>query len=189
MAEKPIAAGKSSFDLVDTKKVFAELDLDSGAVVLDAACGSGQYSLKAAEMLAGRGMVFAVDLWADGIVALQQASAAAGRDNIWGCVANISRRIPLPDGWVDCCLMATVLHDLIQAGEAQEAIAEIRRVLKPGALLAVIEFKKIEGPPGPPMKIRLTADRTEQIINPLGFNLARAVEVGPYNYLSRFYAR
>jgi ubiquinone/menaquinone biosynthesis C-methylase UbiE len=85
--------------------------------------------------------------------------------------------------------MATVLHDLMQTGEAEGAVAEIRRVLKPGGMLAVIEFKKIEGPPGPPMKVRLTADRTEQILNPLGFNLARVVEVGPHNYLSRFYAR
>ena len=189
MTEKPIAAGKSSYELVDPEKVFTELDLDSGTVFLDAACGAGKYSLKAAEILAGQGIVFAVDLWADGIKTLQREAAAMGRENIWGCIANLSQRIPLSDGSVDSCLLATVLHDLIQTGEEQAAVSEIRRVLKPGGMLAVIEFKKIEGPPGPPMKIRLTADRTEQILNPLGFNLARAVEVGPYNYLSRFYAR
>ena len=189
MGEKPIAAGKSSFDLVDPQKIFDELEFKEGTLFLDAACGSGKYSLKAAEMMADKGAIFAFDLWGDGIVELQQQATTMGRDNIWACVANISRHIPLPDGMVDICLLATVLHDLVQTGEAQDAVTEIRRVLKPGGILAVIEFKKIEGPPGPPMKIRLTADRTEQFLNPLGFNLARVIEVGPYNYLSRFYAR
>jgi predicted nucleic acid-binding protein len=45
MTEKPIAAGKSSFDLVDTKRLFSILRLKEDTTFLDVACGSGAYSM------------------------------------------------------------------------------------------------------------------------------------------------
>ncbi|MBE0557030.1 MAG: ubiquinone/menaquinone biosynthesis methyltransferase UbiE, partial [Proteobacteria bacterium] len=47
MKSKPIAAGTSSFDLVDIAKVFSELNLKAGMAFLDVACGRGAYSLEA----------------------------------------------------------------------------------------------------------------------------------------------
>jgi len=41
--------------------------------------------------------------------------------------------------------------------------------------LAVIEFKKIEGPSGPPIKIRLSEDDTENMVTIHGFRKIKTV--------------
>jgi ubiquinone/menaquinone biosynthesis C-methylase UbiE len=82
--------------------------------------------------------------------------------------------------------MATVLHDLVEAGTAAGALAELARVLKLGGLLAIVEFEKIDGPPGPPRHIRLEAGEVEALVAPYGFARQRTVKLGPYNYLITF---
>lgn len=65
-------------------------------------------------------------------------------------------------------------------------ITNIRTLLKPGACLAVIEFKKIEGPPGPPVHIRMSEAGVEKIITPYGFEKQATLDIGRYNYLMTF---
>ncbi|WP_300465351.1 hypothetical protein [Desulfobacula sp.] len=65
-------------------------------------------------------------------------------------------------------------------------LKQIKTILKPGGCLTVIEFKKIEGPPGPPMKIRLSEDEVEKMVTGYGFKKAKTVDIGDYNYLMTF---
>ena len=60
---------------------------------------------------------------------------------------------------------------------------EITRVLKPSGKFCVIEFKKIEDSPGPPLNIRLSPEETERVVVRHGFVRERIVDVGPYHYL------
>jgi len=87
---------------------------------------------------------------------------------------------------VDVGLMATVLHDLVEAGTAAGALAEVTRVIKPGGRLAIVEFHKIDGPPGPPRHIRLDPAEVEALVAPYGFARQQTVKLGPYNYLITF---
>jgi hypothetical protein len=41
--------------------------------------------------------------------------------------------------------------------------------LKPNSVLAVLEFKKRDGPPGPYIDIRLTPEAVERLLSPHGF--------------------
>jgi len=47
MTDKPIAAGKSSFSLMDTRVLFSEIGLTKNITLLDLACGNGAYALAA----------------------------------------------------------------------------------------------------------------------------------------------
>lgn len=186
MSKKPIAAGKSSFDLIDSKKLFHELALQEGTIFFDVACGKGTYSIKASEHVGQTGRIYAFDLWKEGIDSLHNEIASRQVKNIIVDVVDISDRVPLADSSVDVCLMATVLHDLIQDGTDQGTMKEVLRVMKPSGKLAVVEFKKIAGPPGPPLEIRLSAKEVEQYLRPYSFHIEKTIDVGPYNYLSVF---
>jgi len=58
--------------------------------------------------------------------------------------------------------------------------------MKPGGKLAVVEFKKIEGPPGPPMAVRLSPEETDACLKPYDFREMATQEIGPSNYVSLF---
>jgi ubiquinone/menaquinone biosynthesis C-methylase UbiE len=183
---KPHGAGKSSYDLVDQGKVFHELQLRKGMTVLDMACGPGDYVIAIAEIIGTGGVIYAADLWVEGLVRLQRKSETKKLENIKTVVGDVSRRLPIDAETVDVCLVATVLHDFVREGVAFEAIEEAARVLKPDGTLAILEFKKIDGPPGPSIDIRLTPAEVEKLVIPRGFTLRKMSDVGTYNYLITF---
>ena len=181
--KQPTGAGKSSFDLIDTEKFFQELNLQKGISFLDVASGRGAYSLAVSDIIGPQGSVFAVDLWAEGIEMLKTAAQEKGIENITALVSDVGRRIPVEDQSIDVCLMATVLHDLVEDRIDRGVINEIARVVKPAGTLAVMEFKKIDGPPGPPKHIRLSPEDVADMLGPYGFKKEHTADVGPYNYL------
>lgn len=180
---KPTGAGKSSYDLIDVNTFFNELNLQKGISFLDLACGRGAYCQAASEMVGERGQVFGVDLWEEGIELLKAAAADQGLNNINAVVSDAGKRFPLDDHSIDVCLMATVLHDFVEDKIDQDVLQETVRVVKKDGTLAIMEFKKIDGPPGPPLHIRLSPEQVDNLLNPFGFARERFAEVGPYNYL------
>jgi len=182
---KPPGAGKSSYDLIDPGALWAELNLPPGITFLDLGCGQGNYALAAADRVGPAGVVYAVDLWEEGIAALRERATRAGRGNLKALVAPAAR-IPLADLSVEVGFLATVLHDLAEAGTAAGALAELARVIKPQGCLAIVEFEKIDGPPGPPRHIRLDAGEVEALVAPYGFARQKTMKLGPYNYLMTF---
>lgn len=182
MTPHPIAAGKSSFDLVDAALVFREIGLAKAASFFDVACGIGRYSLAAAKAIKPGGIVYAADLWAEGIATLRQTIEEQGITNIEPIHADVSARLPLDDHSIDICFMATVLHDLVHDHTDQGTLAEIRRVIRPQGTMAVVEFKKISDGPGPPLAIRLAPEEVEKLLAPHGFTRQKLFDTGPYTY-------
>lgn len=181
-------AGKSSFGLIDTTKFFKELDLKKGSTFLDAGCGSGEYAIAASKIIGDGGLIYAMDKWEEGIADLQEHISGKGIKNIKAMVGDISKQIPIDRDSVDICLLAVVLHGLVQKNDAVErTFKEIVRALKPQGILAIIEFKKNDNPPpGPPSNIRLSPEEIESMIVPYGFRREQAIKVGPHNYLITF---
>ena len=183
---KPTGAGKSSFDLIDVETFYREIDLQPGIAFLDVACGRGAYCLKASEIVGSAGTVYAVDLWQEGIEQLKANAVEQNVLNVNAFVSDAGRHIPVNDQVVDVCLMSTVLHDFVDDQISKEVLHEVVRVLKTDGMLAIVEFKKIDGPPGPPVHIRLSPEEVEDMLGPYGFTKVRLTEVGQFNYLMLF---
>jgi ubiquinone/menaquinone biosynthesis C-methylase UbiE len=180
---KPTGAGKNSFGLIDSVKFFQELDLKTGSTFLDVACGWGAYSLAASDIVGKDGQVYAVDLWEEGIFSLRKEAESKGIQNLAAFVSDVAQNIPVEDDCADVCLMATVLHDLVADKVERQVIKEILRVMKSESTLAIVEFYKKEGPPGPPKRVRLSPEEVVKILSVYGFKQNRYTEVGPDNYL------
>jgi ubiquinone/menaquinone biosynthesis C-methylase UbiE len=184
MSKTPVAAGKSSFSLLEPEDLFAELPLRENQVILDAACGVGNYAVAVAQRLQDRAVIHAVDLWEEGIRELEKAVSRKGLTSVRPVLADLSRSIPLEGRSVDLCLMATALHDLVQVGTHVGALREIARVLKRGGTFALIEFRKIDPPPGPPLQIRLSSQELQEVLTPFGFGELHSAGLSPSLYLS-----
>ena len=182
----PKGAGKSSFELIDTNILKQMLPVGQGSVILDLACGKGLYSLFLSQLAGPSGLVYAADLWEEGLEMLaQQALENKGAD-IATIKADATKEIEIEAHSLDLCLMATVLHDFKEMDAAQTVLKQVLTLLKPGGCLAVIEFKKMDGPPGPPAHIRLTREETEKECTQLGFKKIDTADMGEYNYMITF---
>lgn len=188
MHERPIGAGKSSYDLIDATKFIEALRIGKETVLLDLGCGTGRYSIALAETFGEAIQIYALDLWREGIALLQKEGLTRGLKNVNLIISDLRKGIPLAKASVDACLIATVLHDLVQIEAAKTVLEEVRRVLRHQGSLAVVEFKKREGPPGPPIGIRLTPEEVDAIVYPYGFSKKRLIEIGPFTYLMTFSA-
>ncbi len=189
MSHHPTGAGKSSFDLIDHQRFWGAFSLKPGMTVADLACGAGRYTTAMAEKISPEGRIIAVDLWPEGIAQINAAIESTGLP-IETHVADLGGRLPIADRSVDLCLMATVLHDLVGDGLAQDALREVVRILKVEGILSIVEFKKQEGPPGPPRSVRLRLEEVSMLLMPFGLiRFSPVVDLGPDLWFAEFKTR
>ena len=184
--KNPKGADKSSFDLIDSDILLDNAPFKEGSVVLDLACGKGNYSLFLSDAVGENGLIYAVDLWEEGIQLLDDLLQEKGITNIFPLIADATQDIEIDEYSIDICLMATVLHDFAEIDKADHVLKTVKTLLRPNGHLAVIEFKKIEGPPGPPISIRLSEEETEALVTKNGFKKIKSTDIGKYNYLMTF---
>ena len=179
-------AGKSSKAYLNAERVLQETGLKSGDKFLDVGCGDGYFSIAAAKIVGNKGKVYAIDSYEKSIAVLKQQVHRESIGNIEAIVADVTQKMPLPKAVIDVCLMANVMHGFLANGEVPSVMTEIARVMKVGSTLAVVEFQKVAGPPGPPISIRMTPKELEDLVSGYGFKKAKVVEVGPIHYAAMF---
>ena len=171
--------GKSSERFLDKSQVLAALDIASGQTILDAGCGSGYMARAFADLTGAEGHVYALDPDIEVIDALA-AEEAGG--NFTALVDDITGQTVLEAGTFDLIYTSTVLH-----GFSAEDMAgfghEVRRLLKPGGKLAVVEFKKEDTEHGPPYDIRISPGELELMLD---MTPLRTEDLGALLYLQIF---
>ncbi len=174
----------SSYGMQDPGIVFGALGLGPGDVFLDAGCGLGEYALEAARIVGATGMVHAFDVTPGCIENLARLAASRGLAHLRAEVADITRPLPLPDASITVGLLGTVLHIPPVTRAMEAVVAQMRRVLRPGGRLGVIECN-LYSPCGPPRSMRLTAARITDVLEAGGFRSLGVQDMG-YLYLVLF---
>jgi len=109
-----------------------------GGVVLDLGCGCGMDVLVAARLVGPRGAVAGIDLTPQMLVPARRA--AARRPNVTFIEGNVET-LPFETGTFDLAISNGVLN---LAPDKDAAYREIRRVLRPGGILAVADLLVVE---------------------------------------------
>lgn len=116
----------------------------SGDRVLDVAGGTADLSLAFARKVGRSGQVWLTDI--------NHAMLSRGRDRVLdqGLALPVAQcnaeKLPFPDDWFDCVTVAFGLRNMTHK---DVALAEMRRVLRPGGRLLVLEFSKVWKPLAP----------------------------------------
>jgi demethylmenaquinone methyltransferase/2-methoxy-6-polyprenyl-1,4-benzoquinol methylase len=120
---------------------IAQAKVRPGSKVLDIAGGTGDLSMAFAKQAGSEGEVWHTDI--------NESMLRVGRDRLLdkGVMTPVllcdAEKIPFPDNYFDVVSVAFGLRNMTRK---EAALAEMRRVLKPGGRLLVLEFSKVWAP-------------------------------------------
>lgn len=117
------------------RRTLETFRLASGQTVLELGPGPGYFTPEAARIVGPQGRVVCVDLQ-PGMLALLQKRLRERHVANAALVAADATRLPLADSSVDAAFLSTVLGEV---PDRPAALAELRRVLKPGGALSFLE--------------------------------------------------
>jgi ubiquinone/menaquinone biosynthesis C-methylase UbiE len=143
------------------RPVLDRVGIHPGEHVLELGPGPGTFTLDAVQRVGSEGRLIAVDIQPKMIAQVEERVREAGLTNVETHVADACH-LPLDDASVDRAFLVTVLPEI---PDQARALAELRRVLKPGGVLSITE-----GFPDPDYPF---AFETIRRVEAAGFKLAR----------------
>jgi arsenite methyltransferase len=161
------------------------LGLKDGDVVADVGAGSGYFALRLARHVGENGHVFAVDISPEMVRHLNRRIRDLNLKNITTVLAESDDPL-LPDGSVDRFFLCNTWHHIEQQSRY---LTLMKRMLKPGGQVVMIDFQKKELPVGPPVAMKIEREAVLRQMESAGFSLAKEHTFLPYQYFLVFSAR
>lgn len=131
--------GRDAYDHRDA--VVKALRLKPGMKVADVGAGTGLFTRLFAPLVGPEGTVYAVDIAEKFVRHVEQTAREAGLRNVVGVTCDATS-VKLPDASVDLVFVCDTYHHFEYP---EKTLASIRRALRPGGSLVVIDFHRIEG--------------------------------------------
>ena len=113
--------------------------IQPGMRVLEIGCGSGAYTLEIARAVGATGKVVALDIQPGMLEQLKNKLTRSENTDIRNVEPLLASayQIPFQNGSFDAAFMITVLQEI---PDKWRALAEVRRTLRPGGIVAVTEW-------------------------------------------------
>jgi ubiquinone/menaquinone biosynthesis C-methylase UbiE len=128
-----LAAAISDGEIQRLEKV---MNWKAGQVIADVGAGEGEIGFAAATAVGESGKVYLTELDGDKVAALQRAASRRKLKNVL-ILAAAEKETKLPGNCCDAIILRRVYHHFTAPNEMD---ASLMRSLRPGGLLAVIEF-------------------------------------------------
>jgi len=127
-------------------EILRALDLREGKVIADLGCGSGYFTLKISPSVGPRGHVLAVDVRGLPLLVVRVRAWRRAINNV-GVIQGRPDDPGLPAEGVDAALVLNTYHEL---DDAPAMLAHVRRALRPGGRLVVVDRRpRSAGTPAP----------------------------------------
>ena len=162
-------------------EVIAALALKPGEIIADIGAGTGYFAIRLSPHVGQNGHIYAVDINPDAIRQLNQRVHETGLANISTILAPPTN--PLLPRPVDRILFVNVWHHI----ENQPGyLSVLKKALKPGGQIVMIDFHKRELPVGPPIAMRIAREDLIRQMQTNGFKVRAEHTFLPYQYFVIF---
>lgn len=169
---------------LDPRVLLVHLQLAPGMWVGDFGVGaSGHFVTPTAKLVGPEGGVIMFDILKSalsGAMSRAKLGEATNFRAVWTNLEIYEGAPGVADKSLDAGLLINLLH---QSTKHQDILAEISRMLKPGAKLLVVDWKQdVVLSIAPPVERRMAAGYISQIAKDLGFVTVEEFESGPYHW-------
>jgi ubiquinone/menaquinone biosynthesis C-methylase UbiE len=177
--EKP---GREVYD--KRKQIAAALHLKKGAAVADVGAGTGLYTMLFSAAVGPAGKVYAVEIAPRFLDYLEVRAKKAGARNV-EVVRGTGDSVELPPASVDRVFVCDTYHHFERP---QNNLASIRKALRPGGELLLVDFKRVPGKTAAWITehVRAGQDQVTAEIEAAGFAKVEELPLLKENYVLRF---
>lgn len=162
-------------------EVLTALGLKPGEVIADIGSGSGYFTLRLAAHAGEAGRVYGVDVDPAMVRYLNRRVRDAGLRNVHVVLADPDD--PLLPEPVDRFLVVDTWHHIENQAKY---LGLMRKLLRPGGQVVMIDFQKRELPLGPPLAMKIAREDLIRQMEANGFRLAKEHGFLPYQYFLVF---
>lgn len=163
-------------------EVIQALQLKDGEAIADIGAGSGYFTFRLARHIGEKGRIYAVDVSPDMIVHLNRRIRDLG-------IKNVTTVLCVPDdpllasSSVDRVFICDTWHHI---ADHPQYLGLLKKILRPGGEVVMIDFKKEPTPVGPPPEMRISRDDLIAEMEQNGFRVTGEQKFLPYQYYLTF---
>ena len=163
-------------------EVVMALGLQEGEAIADIGAGAGYFAFRFAHHVGATGRVYAVDVSPDMVLHMNRQIRDLGLDNVRTILAPPDDPL-LADRSVDRFFFCEAWHHI---ADHEKYLSEMKRMLRPGGQVIVIDFRKADQAVGPPMEMRVARADVVREFEAHGYRLAKEQTLLPYQYFLVF---
>jgi ubiquinone/menaquinone biosynthesis C-methylase UbiE len=181
----PLPTGRA---LLDAPAILQKAGLSVGMRYADFGAGTlGHFVFPATSMVGDNGHVFAVDILKGALAGIESRARLEQVSNLETVWADIERPggVAIDDESLDLVTFVNITGLILKSPTVLE---EAKRLLKPGATLVLVDWKRAGGGFGPPAEKRPDPAAVRQAAEAAGFKLVEEFEAGKHHWGSRFVA-
>lgn len=128
--------GSGRVSAAELELIVEALQLEPGSVVADVGAGDGEWAVQLARHVGEQGHVWATEVDQDEVEEIEDRVLGAFLNNVTVVLGDVSTS-GLPPGCCDAILLRLVYHHFTKP---QEMRASLRRAMRPGGLLAIVDI-------------------------------------------------
>ena len=166
-------------------EVLTALSIKPGEVIADIGAGSGYFTFRLAHFVGDKGKVYAVDVSPDMVRHVNRRIRENKASNVVTILADPDDPL-LPDQSVNRFFICDVWHHV---DNQTKYLSLMKKMLKPGGEIVMIDFHKKELPVGPPMQMKIAREDLIKQMETNAFRLAKEHTFLPYQYFLVFSAK
>jgi ubiquinone/menaquinone biosynthesis C-methylase UbiE len=167
----------------EPERMLDALGIEPGMTVADVGAGVGYTSVRIAKRVGPTGTVLATDIQPQMIRMLRQNIRRMKLESVIKPILCTPQDPKLPEGQVDLVIMVDVYHE---CSHPVETLQGIRRALKPGGRLVLVEFRAED--PEVPIKPehKMSVEQARGEVEPQGFPFVKLHDFLPWQHILVF---